>query len=95
MLRISSLCWKINQIGGYECTAECAELIENSEEGNRKIVDGVIKVGSVAFCRLSLMPPYVTGRKKIRRGVASPKTRTTMHYLYVVRMALRRHASYF
>jgi len=34
-----------------------AELIENSEEGNRKIVDGVIKVGSVAFRRLSLMFP--------------------------------------
>jgi len=32
-------------------------VIENSEEGNRKIVDGVIKVGSVAFRRLSLKFP--------------------------------------
>jgi len=26
----------------------CAMLVENREEGNRKIVDGVIRVGSVA-----------------------------------------------
>jgi len=62
-----------------ECTCEVDQ--NNDQEGNQKIVDGVIKVGSVVFRRFSLMSPFIPGRKKIRRGVASPETRTTMHYL--------------
>jgi len=51
-----------------------AELIENSGEGNRKIVDGVIKVGSVAFRRLSLIFPLCPGpQKKLDAGSPTPK----------------------
>lgn len=52
-----------------------AELIENSEEGNRKIVDGVIKVGSVVFRRLSLMSPRVSQatKKNLDAGSPAPK----------------------
>ena len=45
-----------------KCTCEVDQ--NNDQEGNQKIVDGVIKVGSVAFRRLSLMSPFVPGRKK-------------------------------
>lgn len=69
-----------------------AYAIENSEEGNWKIVDGVIKVGSVASSGTPWCCPIVPQVAKSGRGVASPEARTTIHYLYVGRMTLCRHA---
>lgn len=80
------------------CDRVClSELIENSEEGNRKIVDGVIKVGSIAFQWIplsSLVSPLYTEPQKANVKSPAPKHEQQ----YIIYMSFRLfcwHASSF
>lgn len=61
----------------------CARLVEICEEGNRKIVDGVIRVGFVAHQPWTpRAPPRTPSRKKVNAGSPAPR-----HEQYIIYMS--------